>query len=126
MNKHTLIYQIYPSSVGDLRDIAAIIPRIAEKLHPNYIWLNPFFESPWNDGGYDVSNYYRIEPRFGKMKDFLDHHPSNYFESLYHQDTAVLLHNAEEDGTVFDFPARLEEDDLIVTMLDFMDVRFIR
>ena len=70
MNKHTLIYQIYPSSVGDLRDIAAIIPRIAEKLHPDYIWLNPFFESPWNDGGYDVSNYYRIEPRFGKMQDF--------------------------------------------------------
>ena len=35
----------------------------------------------------------------GKMKDYLDHHPSDYYESLYHQDAAVLLHNAEEDGT---------------------------
>ena len=70
MNKHKLIYQIYPSAVGDLRDIAAIIPRIAEKLHPDYIWLNPFFESPWVDGGYDVKDYCKIATRFGKLKDF--------------------------------------------------------
>ena len=70
MNKHKLIYQIYPSAVGDLRDIAAIVPRIAEKLHPDYIWLNPFFDSPWVDGGYDVRDYCKIAPRFGKMKDF--------------------------------------------------------
>jgi len=70
MSKHKLIYQIYPSAVGDLNDIAALIPRIAEKLHPDYIWLNPFFESTWKDGGYDVTDYCKIEPRFGRLKDF--------------------------------------------------------
>ncbi len=70
MKKHKLIYQIYPSAVGDLRDIANLVPQIAGKLHPDYIWLNPFFESPWVDGGYDVSDYCRINPRFGNMADF--------------------------------------------------------
>ena len=70
MSKHKLIYQIYPSAVGDLNDIAALIPRIAEKIGPDYIWLNPFFESGWKDGGYDIINYCKIDPRFGRMKDF--------------------------------------------------------
>lgn len=70
MAKHKLIYQIYPSAVGDLRDISAKIPLIATKLHPDYIWLSPIFQSPWVDGGYDVSDYCKIDPRFGNMKDF--------------------------------------------------------
>ena len=70
MAKHKLIYQIYPSAVGDLRDIAAKIPLIASKLHPDYIWISPFFESPWVDGGYDISDYCKINPRFGTMRDF--------------------------------------------------------
>jgi len=72
MAKHRLIYQIYPSAVGDLRDIAAKIPLIATKLQPDYIWLSPIFESPWIDGGYDVSDYCKIDQRFGTMRDF--HH----------------------------------------------------
>jgi glycosidase len=70
MAKHKLIYQIYPSAVGDLRDIADKIPLIASKLHPDYIWISPFFQSPWIDGGYDVSDYCKIEPRFGTIYDF--------------------------------------------------------
>ncbi len=72
MAKHKLIYQIYPSAVGDLRDIADKIPLIAAKLQPDYIWISPFFKSPWIDGGYDVSDYCKIEQRFGNMRDF--HH----------------------------------------------------
>ena len=70
MAKHKLIYQIYPSAVGDLRDIADKIPLIAAKLQPDYIWISPIFQSPWVDGGYDVSDYCKIEPRFGNMRDF--------------------------------------------------------
>ncbi len=70
MAKHKLIYQIYPSAVGDLRDVADKIPLIASKIQPDYIWLSPFFKSPWRDGGYDVSDYCQIEPRFGTMRDF--------------------------------------------------------
>ena len=70
MTKRKLIYQIYPTAVGSLNDIADKIPRIAEAIHPDYIWLNPIFSSPWIDGGYDVSDYTKIDPRFGNMNDF--------------------------------------------------------
>ena len=64
-----LIYQIYPTAIGDLRDIKDALPLIA-KLKPDYIWLNPIFVSPWVDGGYDVADYCKIDPRFGTMADF--------------------------------------------------------
>ncbi|MCR4752824.1 MAG: hypothetical protein K5837_00170 [Candidatus Saccharibacteria bacterium] len=69
MKKRKLIYQIYPTAIGSLRDIADKIPLIA-KLQPDYIWLSPIFLSPWVDGGYDVSDYRKIDPRFGNMRDF--------------------------------------------------------
>lgn len=34
------------------------------------IWLTPVYESPMVDAGYDVSDYYSIDPRFGTMEDF--------------------------------------------------------
>ena len=70
MAKQKLIYQIYPTAVGSLRDIADIIPLIAENIRPDYIWLSPIFLSPWVDGGYDVSDYCKIDPRFGNLHDF--------------------------------------------------------
>ena len=69
MKKRKLIYQIYPTAIGSLRDIADKIPLIA-KLQPDYIWLSPIFQSPWVDGGYDISDYGKIDPRFGNMADF--------------------------------------------------------
>ena len=69
MNKRKLIYQVYPTAIGSLEDITEKIPLIA-KLQPDYIWLSPIFLSPWVDGGYDVSDYCKIDPRFGKMSDF--------------------------------------------------------
>lgn len=35
-----------------------------------YIWLAPFFKSPWHDGGYDISDYKSVDPRFGTIEDF--------------------------------------------------------
>ena len=72
-----VIYQIYPKSfydsnydgVGDLRGIIKKIPYIA-KLNIDLIWFNPFYVSPQNDNGYDIANYYEIDPRFGTMEDF--------------------------------------------------------
>ena len=69
MKKRKLIYQVYPTAIGSLRDITDKIPLIA-KLQPDYIWLSPIFQSPWVDGGYDVSDYCKIDPRFGNMADF--------------------------------------------------------
>ena len=69
MSKHKLIYQIYPTAIGTLEEIKDKIPLIAE-LGVDYIWLSPIFVSPWVDGGYDVADYKKIDPRFGSMSDF--------------------------------------------------------
>lgn len=71
------IYQVYPKSfcdsdgdgVGDLRGITRKVPYIAS-LGVDMVWLNPFFVSPQRDNGYDIANYYRVNPALGSMDDF--------------------------------------------------------
>lgn len=73
---HAIIYQIYPKSfqdtnndgIGDLNGIRQRIPYL-QKLGINAIWLNPVFVSPQVDNGYDVSNYFAIDPAMGTMED---------------------------------------------------------
>ena len=60
---------MYPSSWGSLRDMAKHLHRL-ECLSVDYVWLSPCFQSPWDDGGYDVSDYLQIDPRFGTLEDF--------------------------------------------------------
>ncbi|PMC58787.1 alpha,alpha-phosphotrehalase [Dolosicoccus paucivorans] len=72
-----VVYQLYPKSfqdsnndgIGDLRGIIERLDYLAE-LGVDMIWLNPFYPSPQNDNGYDVSNYTDIDPIFGTMEDF--------------------------------------------------------
>ncbi|BDA63391.1 alpha,alpha-phosphotrehalase [Actinomyces capricornis] len=72
-----VVYQIYPKSfkdttgngVGDLRGIIDKADYIAS-LGVDMVWLNPFFPSPGNDNGYDVSDYCAIDPAMGTMEDF--------------------------------------------------------
>ncbi len=71
-----VIYQVYPKSfydsngdgLGDLRGVIEKIPYIAS-LGVDMVWFNPFFVSPQNDNGYDVADYYRINPDMGTMED---------------------------------------------------------
>lgn len=72
-----IIYQVYPKSFYDttgngMGDLAGVIQKLdyLEKLGIDMIWLNPFYPSPQNDNGYDISNYTAIDPLFGTMKDF--------------------------------------------------------
>ncbi|MDO4685565.1 MAG: alpha-amylase family glycosyl hydrolase [Corynebacterium sp.] len=72
-----VIYQIYPKSFydtkgdgfGDLRGIIDKIPYIAS-LGVDMVWFNPFFVSPQRDNGYDIADYYQIQPAMGTMDDF--------------------------------------------------------
>ena len=74
-----LFYQIYPSSymdtdgngIGDLPGIASKLDYI-KSIGVNAIWLNPVFESGWFDGGYDIINFYKIDPRFGTNTDLVN------------------------------------------------------
>ena len=71
------IYQVYPLSfydsdgdgVGDLKGIQEKIDYI-EELGVGSIWLNPIYDSPQRDMGYDISDYRKIWPTFGTMEDF--------------------------------------------------------
>lgn len=73
----SVVYQIYPKSfqdtnhdgVGDLRGIIDRLDYI-KKLGVDVIWLNPIYESPQVDNGYDISNYEAINPTLGNMDDF--------------------------------------------------------
>lgn len=75
--KEAIVYQIYPRSfkdsdgdgVGDLRGIIQKLDYI-KSLGVDAVWLNPIFKSPNDDGGYDISDYYAIQPEFGTMADF--------------------------------------------------------
>lgn len=71
------IYQIYPKSFCDSRDkgtgdIKGIISKLdyLKNLGIDAIWLTPIYQSPMIDNGYDIADYYSINPDFGCMEDF--------------------------------------------------------
>ena len=71
-----IIYQIYPKSfkddnndgIGDLKGIISKLDYL-KNLGVDILWLTPYFSSPMEDNGYDVSNYLDINPMFGSMED---------------------------------------------------------
>lgn len=75
---NAVFYQIYPSSYmdsngdgyGDLPGITSKLDYI-KSLGVNAIWMNPVFESGWFDGGYDVIDFYKVDPRFGTNDDLV-------------------------------------------------------
>ncbi len=74
--KDLIFYEIYPTSfydsnndgIGDLNGIKEKLDYIKD-LGVNAIWLNPFYLSPFMDGGYDVKDFFDVDPRFGTLKD---------------------------------------------------------
>ena len=75
--KEAVVYQIYPRSffdsngdgIGDLNGIASKLDYI-KSLGVDVIWLNPVYQSPNDDNGYDISDYYGIMSEFGTMADW--------------------------------------------------------
>ena len=73
----SVVYQIYPKSfnsyynkeTGDIKGVTEKLDYLKE-LGVDYIWLTPIYESPQNDNGYDVSDYYSIDPSYGTMEEF--------------------------------------------------------
>ena len=74
--KGKVAYQIYPKSfkdsngdgVGDLKGITEKLDYLQD-LGIDILWLSPVYKSPFIDQGYDISNYYAIDPLFGTMED---------------------------------------------------------
>lgn len=71
-----VFYEIYPQTFNDtnadgIGDLQGIIEKLdyVQELGCNALWLNPCFDSPFVDAGYDVRDYYRIAPRYGTNED---------------------------------------------------------
>lgn len=75
--KESVVYQIYPISfkdsngdgVGDLRGILSKLDYLQD-LGVDVVWICPIYQSPGHDNGYDISDYYKIDPAFGTMENF--------------------------------------------------------
>ena len=75
--KKAVVYQIYPKSfcdsngdgIGDLNGITSKLGYLKE-LAVDVLWISPFYQSPMRDNGYDISDYFSINPEFGTMADF--------------------------------------------------------
>ncbi len=118
-----VFYEIYPSSFQDSNgdgygDIQGIISRLdyIKEIGFNAIWLNPIFRSPFKDGGYDITDFFDIDPRFGTMKD-----AEELLEKAHKLGIRIILDlvagHASEDHPLFlksAEPTRNEYSDLFV------------
>lgn len=90
---NAIFYEIYPQSfldtnsdgIGDFQGIIRKLDYI-QQLGCNAIWLNPCYESPFFDAGYDVSDYCKVAPRYGTNDDIRE-----LFEQAHKRGMHVLL-----------------------------------
>ena len=90
---NAVFYEIYPQSfkdsnadgIGDFQGIISKLDYIAE-LGCTAIWMNPCFESPFGDAGYDVSDYYKAAPRYGTNEDL-----KQLFDEVHKRKMHILL-----------------------------------
>lgn len=75
--KEAVFYQIYPRSFKDsngdgIGDIEGIVSKLdyLKELGIDAIWLSPIYDSPNDDNGYDIRDYYKVMKEFGTMEDF--------------------------------------------------------
>lgn len=90
---NAVFYEIYPQSFKDtnndgIGDFQGIIQKLdyIKELGCNAIWMNPCFESPFGDAGYDVSDYYKTAPRYGTNQDL-----KQLFDEVHKRDMHILL-----------------------------------
>ncbi|MBQ8297056.1 MAG: glycosylase [Ruminococcus sp.] len=90
---NAVFYEIYPQSFKDsnadgIGDFNGIIEKLdyIKDLGCTAIWLNPCFESPFRDAGYDVSDYYKTAPRYGTNEEL-----KLLFDEVHKRDMHILL-----------------------------------
>ena len=101
--KKMSVYQIYPKSfqdsngdgTGDINGIIKRLPYIAD-LGVDYIWLTPIYMSPGNDNGYDIADYYNIDPVYGTMDDFKNLLTETHKRGLKVMMDIVVTHTSTE------------------------------
>ena len=91
--KDAVFYEIYPQSFYDsngdgIGDIEGIIEKLdyIRSLGCNALWINPCFDSPFKDAGYDVRDYKKVAPRYGTNEDLY-----TLFQKAHKKEIRVLL-----------------------------------
>ena len=90
---NAIFYEIYPQSfqdtnadgIGDLKGIISRLDYIRD-LGCNALWLNPCFDSPFTDAGYDVADYKKVAPRYGTNEDM-----KTLFQEAHKRNLHVIL-----------------------------------
>jgi glycosidase len=101
--KNAVGYIIYPESfkdsngdgVGDLKGITSKLDYL-QQLGVNLLWICPIFKSPMDDNGYDVSDYYQINPEYGTNADFDELLKSAHAHGIHILLDFVLNHTSDQ------------------------------
>lgn len=103
--KKSTVYQIYPKSFYDtngdgIGDLNGVIEKLdyLKTLGIDYIWLTPFYPSPQVDNGYDIADYYNIDPSFGTLEDFEKLVEEAKARDIYIMLDMVLNHTSTENS----------------------------
>lgn len=91
--KDAVFYEIYPQSfydtngdgIGDINGITEKLDYV-KSLGCNAVWINPCFDSPFMDAGYDVADYKKVAPRYGTNEDL-----RRCFEQAHQRGMHILL-----------------------------------
>ncbi|MFT4972597.1 MAG: glycosidase, partial [Saprospiraceae bacterium] len=91
--KETVFYEIYMPSYKDsngdgFSDFKGLVSKLdyIKSLGVKGIWLTPFLESPKVDNGYDVSNYYKVDPTYGSLEDF-----KTFLKEAHKKDIKIIM-----------------------------------
>lgn len=120
MNKELrkeIFYEIYPNSFKDSNndgygDFNGIIEKLdyVKSLGVTAIWLNPHFDSPFKDGGYDVRDYFHASSRFGTDEEFL-----NLVNEIHNRKMKIIIdlvagHTSEENEMFLQSASNVENE----------------
>lgn len=101
--KDAIIYELHikafadsdQDGIGDFKGLLGKLDYLSE-LGVNTIWLLPFYPSPLKDDGYDISDYYTINPSFGQLEDFKELLKQSHLRGLKVITELVLNHTSDK------------------------------
>ncbi|CAJ1315197.1 alpha,alpha-phosphotrehalase [Paenibacillus nuruki] len=101
--RKSVVYQVYPQSFNDTTgkgkgDIKGVTQKLdyLKQLGIDIVWLQPVYVSPQNDNGYDVADYYQINPQYGTMEDMEELIAEIKARDMYLMTDIVVNHSSTE------------------------------